>query len=87
MLFASSLLSLASLLAFGSAYQDISDESLKNLPGPGNDFNIKNGAILAPILIPRVSGTEGNVAVRQHFIDFFHKELPEWRIELHNSTS
>jgi glutaminyl-peptide cyclotransferase len=87
MLFASALLPLALLLSFGSTYQDISDESLKKLPGPGDDFNIKTGALLAPILRPRVSGTEGNVAVRQHFIDFFHATLPEWRIELHNSTS
>jgi hypothetical protein len=34
-----------------------------------------------------VSGTEGNVAVRQHFLDFFKTNLPDWRIELHNSTS
>jgi glutaminyl-peptide cyclotransferase len=87
MLTASALLSLVSLLSLGSAYQDISDDSLRNLPGPGNDFDIKTGAILAPILVPRVSGTKGNVAVRQHFIDFFHKELPQWRIELHNSIS
>jgi glutaminyl-peptide cyclotransferase len=87
MLFASALLSLALFLCLGCAYQDISDESLKKLPGPGTDFDIKTGAILAPILRPRVSGTEGNVAVRQHFIDFFRAQLPEWRIELHNSTS
>jgi glutaminyl-peptide cyclotransferase len=87
MLFASALLSLALLLSLGSAYHDISDESLKKLPSPGKDFDITTGAILAPILRPRVSGTEGNVAVRQHFIDFFHRELPQWRIELHNSTS
>ncbi|OAK94519.1 hypothetical protein IQ06DRAFT_382180 [Phaeosphaeriaceae sp. SRC1lsM3a] len=86
MLFASALLSLAFLLPLGCAYQDISDETLKKLPNPGNDFNINDGAILAPILRPRVSGTEGNVAVRQHFIDFFHAQLPDWRIELHNAS-
>jgi hypothetical protein len=87
MLFAFALLPLALLLSLGCAYKEISDDSLKKLPGPGNDFNIKTGALLAPILRPRVSGTEGNVAVRQHFIDFFRILLPEWRIELHNSTS
>jgi glutaminyl-peptide cyclotransferase len=87
MLFASALLSLALQLSLGCAYHDISDESLRKLPGPGTDFDIKTGAILAPILRPRVSGTEGNAAVRQHFVDFFHAQLPEWRIELHNSTS
>jgi hypothetical protein len=57
------------------------------LPGPGDDFDINKGSLLAPILIPRVSGTEGNKAVLQHFVDFFKSHLPEWRIEMHNSTS
>lgn len=82
------LLPFCSLFAgLGSAYHDLSDETLKSLPGPGDDFDIKQGSILAPILVPRVSGTEGNVAVRQHFLDFFKTQLPEWRIELQNSTS
>ena len=75
------------LLSLGTAYQDLSDETLKKLPGPGDDFDIQKGSILAPILVPRVSGTKGNVAVRQHFIDYFTSQLPEWRIETHNSTS
>lgn len=87
MFFALALLSLVSFLSLGGAYSDLSDDTLKSLPGPGDDFDIKKGSILAPILRPRVSGTEGNRAVRQHFIDFFHSQLPEWRIELHNSTS
>jgi glutaminyl-peptide cyclotransferase len=82
-----SLLPVALLLSLGTAYRDLSDETLKKLPGPGNDFDIKKGSILAPILVPRVSGTKGNVAVRQHFIDYFTAQLPEWRIETHNSTS
>lgn len=82
------LLPFCSLFAsLGSAYHDLGDETLKSLPGPGDDFDIKQGSILAPILVPRVSGTEGNVAVRQHFLDFFKTQLPEWRIELQNSTS
>lgn len=87
MLFAFALLPLALLLSLGSAYNDLSDETLKKLPGPGGDFDIKKGSILSPILIPRVSGTEGNAKVRQHFVNFFKEQLPEWRIELHNSTS
>jgi glutaminyl-peptide cyclotransferase len=87
MLFSSALLPLAVLLSLGSAYRNVSDETLMHLPGPGTDFDINKGSILAPILVPRVSGTEGNVVVRQHFIDWFKKELPEWSIELHNSTS
>jgi glutaminyl-peptide cyclotransferase len=82
------LLSLvSSFLTLGSAYQDLSDDTLKNLPGPGDDFDINTGSLLAPILVPRVSGTKGNADVRQHFVDFFKSQLPEWRIELHNSTS
>ncbi|KAH7402814.1 hypothetical protein BKA66DRAFT_507683 [Pyrenochaeta sp. MPI-SDFR-AT-0127] len=87
MLFAFALLSLASFLSLGHAYHDLSDETLKSLPGTGEDFDIKKGSVLAPILRTRVSGTEGNRLVRQHFLDFFKSQLPEWRIELHNSTS
>lgn len=88
MLFGFALLSLVSFLSsLGSAYHDLTDDTLKNLPGPGDDFDIKKGSLLAPILVPRVSGTEGNAAVRQHFVDFFKSQLPEWRIEMHNSTS
>jgi len=87
MLFAFALLSLVSFLSLGYAYQGLSDHTLKHLPGPGDDFDIKKGSLLAPILVPRVSGTEGNVAVRQHFLDFFKSQLPEWRLEMHNSTS
>jgi glutaminyl-peptide cyclotransferase len=88
MQFACTLLSLCSLLvSLASAYNDLSDDTLRKLPGPGDDFDIKKGSLLAPILVPRVSGTEGNVAVRQHFLDFFQSQLPEWRVELHNSTS
>jgi glutaminyl-peptide cyclotransferase len=81
------LLTLVAVLSLGTAYTTLSDDTLKGIPGPGDDFDIKNGKILAPILRTRVSGTDGNVAVRQHFLDFFKNELPEWRIELHNSTS
>lgn len=87
MLFSLRLLPLISFFSIGHAYHDLSDDTLRSLPGPGGDFDIKTGSLLAPILRPRVSGTEGNVAVRQHFIDFFKSHLPEWRIELHNSTS
>ncbi|KAF5851081.1 hypothetical protein GGP41_010743 [Bipolaris sorokiniana] len=87
MLFTRAFLTLLSCLSLGSAYHDLSDETLKHLPGPGDDFDIKKGSLLAPILVPRVSGTEGNAAVRKHFVDFFKSQLPEWRIELHNSSS
>ncbi len=78
---------LVSSLTSVSGYKHVSDDTLTQLPGPGPDFDIKKGSILAPILRPRVSGTEGNSVVRQHIIDFFKAELPNWRLELHNSTS
>ena len=87
MLLLCAVLLLVSLLSLGSAYSNLSDDTLKHLPDAGEDFDIKRGSLLAPILRTRVSGTEGNVAVRQHFVDFFKSQLPEWRIELHNSTS
>lgn len=87
MVFVLALLSLVALLSLGTAYTPVSDDVLQNLPSPGDEFDIKTGKILAPILRTRVSGTEGNAAVRQHFLDFFQRELPEWKIELHNSTS
>ncbi|EOA85847.1 uncharacterized protein SETTUDRAFT_110928 [Exserohilum turcica Et28A] len=87
MLIPPAFLTLLSFLSLGAAYHGLSDDTLKHLPGPGNDFDIKKGALLAPILVPRVSGTEGNAAVRQHFLDFFKSHLPEWKLTMHNSTS
>jgi glutaminyl-peptide cyclotransferase len=75
------------LLPLALAYTAVSDATLRGLPGPGADFDIDAGALLAPILQPRVSGTAGSRAVLQHFVDFFTKELPAWRLELHNSSS
>lgn len=81
------LLALLPFLPLAIAYASVSDATLRGLPGPGADFDIKTGSLLAPILRPRVSGTQGSRAVLQHFVDFFTKELPEWRLELHNSSS
>lgn len=69
------------------AYQQLSEETLKNLPRPGNDFDIHDGKILAPILRTRVPGTPGSTAVLNHFNDFFKTTLPDWTIEFQNSTS
>ncbi|KAF2727391.1 hypothetical protein EJ04DRAFT_138183 [Polyplosphaeria fusca] len=87
MLLISALLPLVPLLSLGTAYSTLSDNTLKGIPSPHDEFDIEKGAILAPILRPRVSGTEGNEAVRQHFLDFFRLQLPKWKVELHNSTS
>lgn len=68
------------------AYTPLSDDSLRKIPSPGSDFDIHNGAILAPILIPRVPGTPGSLKVQQHFIDWFSTHLPKWTISYQNST-
>ncbi|KAL8868664.1 MAG: hypothetical protein Q9174_004841 [Haloplaca sp. 1 TL-2023] len=78
------VLLVASLVA---AYTKLSEQSIRAIPGPGDDFNIKTGKLLAPILIPRVPGTPGSLVVQNHFIDFFKTTLPKWNVELQNSTS
>ena len=70
-----------------AAYTELTEQSLRALPGPGDDFNIKTGAVLAPILQPRVSGTPGSTIVLNHLVDFFKENLPEWSISFQNSTS
>jgi hypothetical protein len=72
---------------YAHAYTILSDHSLRSIPEPGDDFNIKTGALLAPILIPRVSGSDGSTKVLNHFVDFFRKSLPKWEITFQNSTS
>ncbi|RPA81927.1 putative glutaminyl cyclase [Ascobolus immersus RN42] len=68
--------------ALATAYTALSDTSLPRIPFPSlADINIKSGGLLAPILIPRVPGTEGNRKVRKHFTDFFSHELPNWKLE------
>ncbi|KAK2795798.1 hypothetical protein FQN52_003648 [Onygenales sp. PD_12] len=89
-LVASCLLALLGTLLFAipaQSYGKVSDETLKSLPRPNGDFDIHNGAILAPILRPRVPGTPGSLEVLEHFVKFFRESLPEWQIELQNSTS
>lgn len=83
----SSLLALFLLFLTAAAYKPLSDSFLRAIPGPGADFDIDNGALLAPILIPRPPGSEGSLKVQQHFVDFFQRELPKWTIEWNNSTS
>lgn len=75
------------LPALTGAYTTLSDASLKSLPDPSADFDIRNGKLLAPILIPRVPGTENSLKVLQHFTDFWSNELPDWKVEYDNSTA
>ena len=51
------------------------------------DFDIKTGELLAPILIPRVPGTPGQAKVQEHFVSYFKRWLPMWEIIWQNSTS
>ena len=68
-------------------YSSVSDETLRGIRRPAQDFDIKHGKLLAPILRPRVPGSEGSTAVRNHFLAFFSQDLPQWTITLQNSTS
>lgn len=69
------------------AYKILSDDALHAIPVPGDDFNIKTGKLLGPILQPRVPGTAGSIEVLNHLVDFFKTSLPKWTISLQNSTS
>lgn len=80
-------LGLLLLLVPGKAYEKLSDETLKALPRPKQDFDIHNGPILSPILQTRVPGTPGHTAVLDHFVTFFQTSLPKWNLEFQNSTS
>lgn len=74
-------------ICWSEAYSKLSDSTLKALPRPKKDFDIHNGAILAPILQPRVPGTPGHAVVLEHLANFFRASLPKWTLEFQNSTS
>lgn len=82
-----SFLVFALFLLSASAYKTLSDNFLTLVPSPGTDFDIDNGPLLAPILIPRVSGTENSTRVQEHFVRFFQTELPKWQVIWQNSTA
>ena len=69
------------------AYTELSGSSLKSIPRPGKSFDIHDGDMLSPILIPRVSGTEGNEKVRRFLASYFTEQLPKWKVTYQNSTS
>ncbi|KAK1970944.1 peptidase family M28 [Colletotrichum sublineola] len=73
------------LAATVCAYTPLSEAALRNVTVSEADFDIHNGPLLAPILIPRVPGTEGQVKTQQHFVNFF-KSLPKWTVQWQNST-
>lgn len=75
------------LFSFSNAYSILSDDFLRNVSSGAEDFDPENGALLSPILIPRVPGTEGHSRVQRHFVDFFSTQLPKWDLQWQNSTS
>lgn len=84
------LLSIHLLLLFispATAYTELPDEFLSSLPSDDGDLDWDVGRLLAPILIPRVPGTDGQVRTQEHLVNFFRDELPEWDISWYNSTS
>ncbi|UKZ48786.1 hypothetical protein TrVGV298_003016 [Trichoderma virens] len=84
---ASIVISLIGLVGAALGIGTLTDDDLRRLPSPGDDFDIHNGKLLAPILIPRVPGTEGQRKTQQHFVDFFTASLPDWELLWQNSTS
>lgn len=77
----------ALLVAPGLAYSELSDAALQNIPSSLDALHPHTGTLLSPILIPRVPGTSGSVAVQHHIAGLFAHELPRWRLAWHNSTS
>jgi hypothetical protein len=75
------------LLTLSQAYTPLSNSSLRAIPSGGTDFDIHAGALLAPLLIPRVPGTPGSAKAQEHFVSFFRSQLPLWTLAWHNSTS
>ncbi|KAI1169746.1 peptidase family M28 [Nemania sp. FL0916] len=80
------LILLSWLISPTLAYTALSDDFLKLVPSGGDDFDIDNGKLLAPILIPRVPGTPGQAAAQEHFVNFFREALPSWSVAWFNST-
>ncbi|KAK4106274.1 Pkinase-domain-containing protein [Parathielavia hyrcaniae] len=70
------------------AYTPLSTTLLHALPAPAqSDYDPQTGALLAPLLIPRVPGTEGQAKAQNHLASFFQTHLPQWEVLWQNSTS
>ncbi|KAI9807891.1 MAG: hypothetical protein M1825_005197 [Sarcosagium campestre] len=76
-----------SFLPLVPAYAPLSNATLARLPSPGTTLSAKDGALLTPLLIPRVPGTPGSTKVLEYLADFFRTSLPRWTITFQNSTS
>ncbi|KAI5803766.1 peptidase M28 [Geopyxis carbonaria] len=76
------------LTTTASAFTALSPASLKALgPATPADFDHETGALLAPILIPRVPGTANSLKVLTHFQHFFTQHLPLWQLRTQNSSA
>lgn len=81
------LLVLLLFISPATAYTELPDEFLSSLPSDDGDLDWDAGRLLAPILIPRVPGTDGQVRAQEHFVNFFRDELPQWDVSWYNSTA
>lgn len=70
---------------FITCYKDLNNESLRHLAKftDSNRLSV-NGSLMKPLLVERVSGTEGNKDVRKFIIDHFQQL--GWHIELDEFT-
>ncbi|KAF2678373.1 hypothetical protein K458DRAFT_376629 [Lentithecium fluviatile CBS 122367] len=73
--------------SFSAAYTALSDSFLRAIPSPGHDVDPNNGTLLAPLLIPRVPGTPGQIAAQTHIASYFARELPAWQLSWQNSSA
>lgn len=70
----------------GSAFTNLTDDSLKSIADSSAAFNINDGEILAPILRTRVPGTPSHEDVLSHISDYFRINLPKWNLSFQNSS-
>jgi glutaminyl-peptide cyclotransferase len=69
------------------AYTPLSDSFLRAIPSGADALDPATGALLAPLLTPRVPGTPEHARVQDHLASFFRNELPRWDVEWQNSSA
>ncbi|ORX62876.1 hypothetical protein DM01DRAFT_1330988 [Hesseltinella vesiculosa] len=81
------VLSLLAFITYIQAYRPLSNDSLKKVwqVGQPEALSVDHGAWLHPLLIERVSGSPGNIIVRDTIINHFKKM--NWTIELDTFTA
>lgn len=58
----------------------LSADDLSHLSSVGTALNPFSGSTLVPFLQPRVPGTPGADAVREHVFKYFNASLPDWTV-------